>query len=125
MVDLCLFYPEYRLMKTLPIKFSKKGFKHLQLQREGDVALYKRSSIEFPKSVHYEVVIISSHDGISINGNFIEAGELYPSSSQWGDKGWTYTSLELAEAGFSKALKRHKASLKRKADEAAKKAIKK
>ncbi len=93
-------------MKSLPQKFNKKGFKHTQIKREQDVALYKRQSIENSKVFHYEVVIISSHNGTIIEGNFIEPGELYPSSSQWGDKGWTCISLERAEEKF-KQIQKH------------------
>jgi hypothetical protein len=93
-------------MKSLPLKFVKKGFKHTQIKREGDVALYKRQSGENSKVFHFEVVIISSHNGTTIEGNFIEPGELYPSSSQWGDKGWTCITLEDAEKRFKTTQKR-------------------
>ena len=108
-------------VKALSQKFIKKGFKHQLIKREGDVALYKRSSVEFSKSVHYEVVIITSHNGITINGNYIEPGELYPSSSQWGDKGWTFTTLEAAEEGFKITLKKQKIAAVRKSQKDQKK----
>lgn len=87
-------------MKTLPEKFTKKGFKFTLIKRENDVAIYKRSIAGSSKTTHYEVVIITSHNGIFIGKNFIEPGELYPSSSQWGDKGFTCVSIEDAEARF-------------------------
>lgn len=87
-------------MKKLSEKFIKKGFKHLLLKRENDVAIYKRHPVESSKKFHYEVVVISSHNGITIEGNYIEPGELYPSTSQWGSMGWTCNSLEQAEKRF-------------------------
>jgi len=93
-------------MKVLSQKFIKKGFKHQLIKREGDVALYKRSSTEFPKASSYEVVIITQHNGITINGNYIEPGELYPSTTQWGDRGWTYNCIDSAETGFKRVLKK-------------------
>jgi hypothetical protein len=92
-------------MKLLAEKFVKKGFKHHLIKREGDVALYKRHLAESSKHVHYEVVIISSHNGIEIDGNYIEPGELYPSTSQWGNMGWTCSTLDQAEVRFKKTLK--------------------
>jgi hypothetical protein len=107
-------------MKSLPLKFVKKGFRHTQIKREDDVALYKRQSVENSKVFHFEVVIISSHNGTTIEGNYIEPGELYPSSSQWGDKGWTCSTLELAENRFKEVQKRVK-TLASKAEEKAEK----
>jgi hypothetical protein len=89
-------------MKILAEKFTKKGFKHVLFKREGDVAIYKRCPIESLKRIHYEVVIISRHEGISIEGNYIEPGELYPSGSQWGTMGWTCSTLEEAEKRFER-----------------------
>ena len=89
-------------MKLLPEKFTKKGFKHVLIKREGRVALYKRYQQESIKTLHYEVVVISQHNGIHIEGNYIEPGELYPSTSQWGSFGWTFgkNQLEQAEEKF-------------------------
>lgn len=95
-------------MKLLSQKFVKKGYKHTLIERDGDVALYKRQSAENSKVFHYEVVIITFHNGTTIDGNYIEPGELYPSSSQWGDRGWTCTTLEEAEVRFKNTLKKVK-----------------
>jgi hypothetical protein len=92
-------------MKQLPEKFIKKGFKHHLLKREDNVAIYKRQFVETSKHFHYEVVIITTHNGITIDGNYIEPGELYPSTSQWGNMGWTCNSLEQAEQKFKQAIK--------------------
>jgi hypothetical protein len=89
-------------MKILAEKFTKRGFKHTLVKREGDVAIYKRCAVESLKRFHYEVVIITRHDGISIEGNYIEPGELYPSGSQWGFMGWTCSTEEDAEKRFQK-----------------------
>lgn len=105
-------------MKSLPLKFVKKGFRHTQIKRERDVALYKRQSLENSKVFHFEVVVISSHNGTTIEGNYIEPGELYPSSSQWGDKGWTCISLEAAEEKF-KNVQKHVKNLSIKAEQKA------
>lgn len=107
-------------MKMLPEKFTKKGFKHTLMKREGNVALYKRNIINVSRP-HYEVVIITTHDGIKIGENYIEPGELYPSTSQWGNMGWTYNILEEAEEKFLKVLEQLATSEKKKAQNNSKK----
>jgi hypothetical protein len=108
-------------MKKVPEKFSKKGFKHVLIKREESVALYKRKSEESGHNWHYEVVIIAVHDGTYINGNLIEAGEIYPSTSQWGMMGWTYNDINMAEKKFSKVLKKVQTSVKNKESKSNKK----
>jgi len=93
-------------MKKLSEKFIKKSFRHVLVKREGDVAIYKRRHIENTGRWHYEVVVITSHDGTYINENLIEASEIYPSTSQWGLMGWTHTTIEEAEKRFLLTLKR-------------------
>jgi hypothetical protein len=94
-------------MKPLAEKFVKKGFKHQLYKREGKVAIYKRYQLESINTLHYEVIIINSHNGIHIEGNYIEPCELYPSGSQWGTFGWTFTRKELdkAETKFTELKK--------------------
>lgn len=90
-------------MKKLEKKITKKGFIYEQIKREGNKAIYtqKRDDRD-SKSVHYEVIIIKSHDGYEIAGNKIPAGEVYPSSTQWGALGWTFLDLREAENKFKK-----------------------
>ena len=111
-------------MKTIPEKFTKKGYKHILVKREENVAIFKRHSVSSSKKYHYEVVIISSHNGITINGNYIEPGELYPSSSQWGDVGWTCLDLEAAERRFEYAKKQVQQSKENKEKNLKKKTVK-
>lgn len=94
-------------MKILPQRFIKKGFRHTQMKREGDIAIYKRQMVDNSSVTHYEVVVITKHNGTTIEGNYIEPGELYPSSSQWGDKGWTCHDLTRAEQKFIEVQKRN------------------
>lgn len=107
--------PYNNFMKKVPEKFIKKGFKHILVKREANLALYKRHMVESTRNTtHYEVVIITVHNGVTIEGNYIEPGELYPSTSQWGEKGWTHSSLEEAEKKFQQVKKKLAASEKRK-----------
>lgn len=89
-------------MKTLEKEFSKTmapmGYKvrYEQLQREGNVAIYKRTA---PEWVDYEVIRIrqskagemkvKDDDGKETTVKF-EAAEHYPTSNAWGTDGFTF-----------------------------------
>ena len=87
-------------MRKLDKSFKHKGFNFSQIKRINNKALYKKTSIK-GTSISYEVIIISSHNGYELAGTYIEPAETYPSTSQWGTKGWTCVSLEEAEAKFN------------------------
>jgi len=77
-------------MKPLPERFRQKGFELELVQRTKKVALYKRYQSN-PAKCHYEVIVVQSHNGRMIGDRFIEPAEFYPSDSQWGQSGWTFT----------------------------------
>lgn len=89
-------------MKLLETTFTKKGFVHTLVQRHGNVAVYRRQKIG-GKAVHFETVIIGSHNGYVIAGATIAPAETYPSSEQWGTKGFTFNE-ELAALKKAKQL---------------------
>jgi hypothetical protein len=72
-------------MKT---EFTKDGFRHEQLMRSGQIALFERWKPDQP--VHYEVVRIREHKAYKLGTAEIPAGEHYPSTSSWGTDGFTY-----------------------------------
>lgn len=76
-------------MKLLETTFTKKGFVHTLVQRNGNVAVYRRQKIG-GKAVHFETVIIGSHNGYVLAGVTMPPAETYPSSEQWGAKGFTF-----------------------------------
>lgn len=86
-------------MRKLPKLFKQKGFSFTQIKREGNKAIYKKTKDNI---VSYEVVIVSSHNGYELGGQKIAAAETYPSSSQWGIKGFTHTSLASADLKYKK-----------------------
>ena len=88
-------------MKTLPKQFNKKGFTYKQIKRVGDKAIFEQSKKDQSDRT-YEVVKINRHNGYELGGQKIPPGEAYPSTSQWGTAGWTYRSLQEAEAKFKK-----------------------
>lgn len=86
-------------MRKLSKNFKQKGFNFTQSKREGDIAIYKKIPLT-GNHVSYEVILISRHNGYELAGHYIEPAETYPSSSQWGVKGWTFTNSKDAEAKF-------------------------
>ena len=75
------------------------GFTYALLRRVGDIAIYSQSKNGLPDA--YEVIRIQKHEAHSAFGKDFPAGESYPSSSQWGDEAWTYTTLAEAERKLS------------------------
>lgn len=90
---------KYKLLKE---EISKDGFTLKQLKRKKNKAIYEQWKDD--RIFSYEVIVISKHEGYTIAGTFIEPSEMYPSSSQWGVKGFTYNKLEDAEKKY-KTLK--------------------
>jgi hypothetical protein len=80
-------------MKILEKKFTYKNFEHVQLFREGNLAIYSQK-IAGGKSEKFEVIIIDSHNGYEIAGQKFPPSEMYPSSNQWGVKGFTLLTYE-------------------------------
>jgi hypothetical protein len=88
-------------MKPLPTKFTKNGFAHTQLRRQGRVAIYERRSLTHDAAPHYEVIIVRHADAHQWpNGATSEEMECYPSSESWGVSAWTCLDAEKASLRF-------------------------
>lgn len=87
-------------MKILEKSFKSSGFQFNQIVRLKDKAIYERKAL-VGKAKSFEVIVIKSHNGYEIGGTYIEPAETYPSSSQWGIYGWTYTNIEDAMKKYS------------------------
>ena len=86
--------------KPLKEEFTRKGFTHLLVKREGDKAIYAQKKGK--RIFAYEVVIIRRHDGYTLADTYIEPAETYPSDSEWGIFGYTFSDLTRAEEKFKK-----------------------
>lgn len=90
-------------MRILEKSFDRKGFRYEQVYRKDNRAIYTQTIPDVGSlaySFHsrtYEVIVIKSHNGYEIAGTQILPSEVYPSSNQWGDTGWTYQTLEEAQ----------------------------
>ena len=92
-------------MKKIEKVFIKAGFRHEQVKRKGQCAIYSRTQLG-SSNVHYEVVRIGKHNGYKLGGSYIEAAETYPGNSLWGIQGWTCTDLEAATDRFNNLVKK-------------------
>ena len=84
-------------METLPLSFRDRGFLYDQLERQGDVALYRQTN--HAGIVRYEVVRIRiQREHTWPNGTTTPEKEAYPGSNAGGTLGWTFLERSLAEA---------------------------
>ena len=92
-------------MKILPNSWSRNGFSHKIVTREGNVAIVQRQHRDVSRP-HWEVVRIRVKPERLLHGRRVEEGEAYPSPEDWGTYGWTYTTLEEAQAKFAELTKK-------------------
>lgn len=90
-------------MKTLETEFTKKGWHHQQVAREGQVAIFRRWK-DGGLPPHFEVVRIQQNQEREQFGVTIPAAESYPAETQWGRTGWTFPNLASAESRMSQEV---------------------
>jgi len=86
-------------MKVIAPEFTKSGFAHKVIERRGMVLLVERQHRDVSRE-HWEVVKIRVKPERLLHGKRVEEGEAYPSPEEWGQMGWTYSTLEAARAKF-------------------------
>ena len=87
-------------MERLPTNFRSDGFEFEQLAREDDIALFRKTKPGLSFET-FEVVIIRKYDEhLGPQGRLIKAGECMPSSSRWGEEGWSLQTRERAWEKF-------------------------
>ncbi len=95
-------------MKLLPEKFTKKGFVHQQVWREGNIAIYRRG--KEGGIPHYECIVIRVQKERATQtpsgAIMLPHQELYPAAEKWGQLGWTYHTYEEARARAEKLLEK-------------------
>lgn len=102
LADLQLYLPG--TMKTLPTEFTRLGFTHRQVERQGNVAIFERKKPHWSHS-HFEVIRIRPGKAFQRAGVQFEAQERYPASFDWGQRGFTCTNLASARTRAAKMLK--------------------
>ena len=86
-------------MKLIAAEFNKGGFTHKVIDRRGRVLLVERRHRDVAHP-HWEVVRIRVSPEKVVFGVPRPECEVYPSSEDWGKRGWTYLTLEDARAKF-------------------------
>jgi hypothetical protein len=95
-------------MKKLSKRFKEGKFLFEQIDRQHNIALYRKSLIG-GKSYSFELITVKSHNGFKIGGVDMPSAEMYPGDKQWGgDLARTFTSQE-----EERAQKEFKALVKR------------
>ena len=84
-------------MKTLPAEFRSDHFQFLQIAREGDIALFRKTK---GKIETFEVVIIQHSPEKETPWGHAQESERMPSNEQWGSCGWSLQTLERAWEKF-------------------------
>ena len=83
----------YEPLKTV---FTLGGFSYRQIAREGDFAIYEQSWRK-SHNICFEVIRIQRREAeIFPSGRSYPAREVYPSSEQWGQHGWTVLTRDAA-----------------------------
>ena len=83
-------------MKPLPSTFTAKGFDHQLVQRQGNLAIYRRNRTGSARA-HFEVIRVQHHNGFTLAGVSIPPAETYPTATQWGTNGWTCPDMDSAQ----------------------------
>jgi hypothetical protein len=98
---------------SLERHFQRGGFNYKLITREKDVAIYSQTWRNCSEpSVAFEVVCIRRHNGKEIKGQWFEPSELYPSSTEWGKYGFTFTDRDAAFAKLRELSRRTNRSKK-------------
>ena len=93
----------------LPGQLRHEGSDLRLVKRVGRVALYEKTKGEY---TCWEIILVRKRSGRLLpNGKFLPARECYPSSADWGMRGWTAMSLTRAKKRFNKLLQRYEKSI--------------
>ena len=85
------------------------GFDLRQVERIGRVAIYEKTKGTYKG---WEIILIRKRPGRQLpGGKHIPAREQYPSSAEWGIRGWTAVSLVSAKRQFNKLVQRYEKSI--------------
>jgi len=85
--------------KPLQRCFRRGEFDYKLIRRDKDIAICSQTwrGCSEP-SVCWEVVVVRRHNGKTIKGQWVDPGEFYPSSTEWGKYAFTFTEKGAAFA---------------------------
>jgi hypothetical protein len=86
-------------MQPIDTTFEEGRFRYTQLERHGDIAIYRQEHKESAKAVRFEVIRIRVQpEHTWPSGQVSPEREAYPGASVWGRLGFTCFKLEEARA---------------------------
>jgi hypothetical protein len=93
--------------KPLQFPFTKSGFTHELIARDGLVYLVRRRRVGFSDMpAHFEVVRLLQYDAwMAPTGEIVPPTESYPASENWGLHGFTYRDESSAREKYRKMLR--------------------
>lgn len=92
-------------MQPIATEFAEGNYRYTQIERQGDVAIYRQTHKENPKVIRYEVVRIRVAPAHTWpNGMVSPEREVYPGSKQWGNLGFTCYSIDQSMAVVRRLL---------------------
>lgn len=84
-------------------EFTHDGFTLRQVAREGMVALYEK--FRSPDGIkRFELVVLQHRPAEIVCGKPYPARECYPNSNEWGQRGWTFLTLDSAQRGMQRHI---------------------
>jgi hypothetical protein len=93
--------------KPLERHFQRGGFHYKQIVRYKDIAIYSQNwRGRSEASIAFELVCIRRHNGKEIKSQWVEPSEFYPSSTEWGKYGFSFTDKEAAFAKLREVSQR-------------------
>ena len=91
-------------IKRLPEKFTRNRYQFEQVCRTETTAIYIQHINGRQKGYEVIVIAVADRKPVRVNGRVrwerCEPYECYPGSEAWGTFGWTYTTLEDAQAKY-------------------------
>ena len=107
------------VIKKLAKQFRSHGVHYQQIERQGDVALFSLRYGDNTPVIGYDVAKVQStplerYNGLirdlsrKIQGNPDDVVESYPSSRQWGQCAWSYTTLPAARSKYWQLIEQEK-----------------
>jgi hypothetical protein len=86
-------------MLPLETVFEDRSYRYIQIERQGDLAIFEQRHKANPIVIRYEVVRIRIKRATTLpSGATLPEREAYPSSSAWGQDGFTVWAIDQARA---------------------------
>lgn len=90
-------------MIKLADKFIKQGCFYEMIRRWGDLAIYA-VSYDGKRAIGYDTVIVITVPAGNLFGKYYPEHERYPSSEEFGFRGWSFSTFKMAENQLNNIL---------------------